>query len=474
MAGARYSRSGAAHSAIAMSDFQTSFVFQPKERRYQVRELNREIADLLSTEFSDIWVEGEISDAKLSRQGHYYFSLKDENSVLNCVCFRNAARLLRFRPEEGLAVAARGRIDVYEVRGQYQFLVEALELRGQGALQVAFEQLKKKLQAEGLFEQDRKRPLPPIPRRIGIVTSPTGAALQDMLNVLSRRFPGLHIRVFPALVQGEGAPAQIADGIRYFSENPWADVVIAGRGGGSLEDLWAFNSEVVARAIAASTVPVVSAVGHETDFTIADFVADLRAPTPSAAAELITPQRSQLLENLSTRRAQLDRAYRLHLYRMQQRLQALTTHRAHAILERRLGGAAQQLDDLEFRIRESNRAHCLAASRRLEQVTARLMRLDLRVRMGRVQNALQGIDQRLLAAALQTVNQRRSRLDLLRMKLDGMSPLAILERGYSLVRKQSGALVRDAATLAQGEPLHLRFARGVVIATVQSKEPETK
>src|SRR5712691_10612764 len=257
--------------------------FGPERRVVTVSELNAAIRGLLDREFFDVWVSGEISGVKIAGSGHYYFTLKDAESQLRCVCFRSTARFLKFKPQDGAAVLARGRIDVYEARGEYQLQVEALELEGHGALQFAFEQLKKKLAAEGLFEQARKRPLPRFPARIGIVTSPRGAVISDMVKILTARLPGLHIRLFPALVQGAGSVEEVCRGIDYFSRTRWADLVIVGRGGGSLEDLWTFNEEAVARAIAGCRVPVVSAVGHETDFTIADFVADLRAPTPSAA-----------------------------------------------------------------------------------------------------------------------------------------------------------------------------------------------
>src|SRR6266576_4398220 len=272
--------------------------FGPERRSLTVSELNAAIRGLLDREFSDIWVSGEISGTKLATSGHYYFTLKDAEAQLRCVCFKSTARFWKFKPQDGIAVLARGRIDVYEARGEYQLLVEHLEPQGLGALQLAFERLKKKLAAEGLFAAERKRPLPRFPRRIGIVTSPRGAAVADMVQILARRFPGLHIRLYPALVQGEGSVEEVVRGIEYFSRTKWPDVVIVGRGGGSLEDLWTFNEEAVARAIAACSVPVISAVGHETDVTIADFVADLRAPTPSAAAELVVPTRAALLEQV--------------------------------------------------------------------------------------------------------------------------------------------------------------------------------
>lgn len=454
-----------------MNDAQTSFSFEPIEQRFSVKEITRRIADLLSVEFSDIWVEGEISDAKLSRQGHYYFCLKGEDAVLNCVCFRGAARFLKFRPEDGLAVAARGRIDVYEARGQYQFLVEALEPLGFGALQLAFEQLKKKLAGEGLFEQSRKRPLPPVPRRIGIVTSPTGAAIRDILNILGRRFPGIEVRVYPSLVQGEGAAEQIAAGIEWFTENPWADVLIVGRGGGSLEDLWSFNTEVVARAIAASKVPVVSAVGHETDFTIADFVADLRAPTPSAAAELVVPNQADLLAAVVSMRGQLGKAAELAFLRKRRRLEQVGTERAYSVLHRRLGNAAQRLDEVEFRLRDAVRGTREAAGRRLERAESQLMRLDLRVKLAKVRASLEEKQQRLGVTVSRKVEIGKSRQGVLEARLRSLSPVAILDRGYALVSKEDGKLVRDAASLNVGESLRLRFATGGAKVAVEETDP---
>ncbi|MBV9507204.1 MAG: exodeoxyribonuclease VII large subunit, partial [Acidobacteriia bacterium] len=281
-----------------MEQFALDFDLSPERRIYTVSELNSAVGAVLAAEFTGIWVSGEISGTRLATSGHYYFTLKEREAQIRCVAFRSAHRYWKIKPQDGLAVLARGRLDVYEARGEYQFLVEGLEPQGLGALQLAFEQLKKKLAAEGLFLAERKRPLPRFPRRIGIVTSPRGAVIADLIHILCRRFPGLHIRLFPALVQGEGSAEEVRRGIEYFSRTRWADLVIVGRGGGSLEDLWTFNEEAVARAIAGSLVPTVSAVGHETDFTIADFVADLRAPTPSAAAELVVPLREELLERI--------------------------------------------------------------------------------------------------------------------------------------------------------------------------------
>src|SRR5713101_1586674 len=316
--------------------------FGPERRSLTVSELNASIRELLDQEFSDIWVSGEISGTKLAASGHYYFTLKDAEAQLRCVCFRSTARFLKFKPQDGVAVLARGRIDVYEARGEYQLQVEALEVQGHGALQFAFEQLKKKLAAEGLFDRARKRPLPRFPARIGIVTSQRGAVISDMIHVLSRRFPGLHVRVFPAQVQGPGSIEEVCRGIQFFSRGGWAEVVIVARGGGSLEDLWTFNEEAVARALAASAAPVISAVGHETDFTIADFVADLRAPTPSAAAELVIPRKRDLVADLENRARRISQVVRLKLSEARGRLRELHLHRVFQRMATRLAERAQQ------------------------------------------------------------------------------------------------------------------------------------
>src|SRR6202162_1100159 len=272
---------------------QMALAWGATRKTFAVTDLSARIRDLLGSEFADVWVAGEISGSKMATSGHCYFTLKDHEAQVRCVCFRTSLRYLKFKPRDGVAVLARGRIDGYEARGEYQLLVATLEPQGHGALQFAFEQLKKKLAGEGLFDAERKRPIPRLPRRIGIVTSPSGAVIRDITQILSRRFPGLHIRLYPATVQGEGSIEAVLRAIEYFSSSGWPEVVILARGGGSLEDLWTFNEEAVARAIVASSVPIISAIGHETDFTIADFVADLRAATPSAAAELVIGTREQ-------------------------------------------------------------------------------------------------------------------------------------------------------------------------------------
>ena len=326
---------------------QIEFSFEPARRVFGVAELNAAVRALLEREFQDVWVAGEISGVKLASSGHYYFTLKEQDAQLRCVCFRSTARYLKFKPLDGVAAIARGRIDVYEVRGEYQLLVESLEPQGHGALQFAFEQLKKKLAAEGLFDPARKRRLPKFPKRIGIVTSPSGAAIRDLLNILGRRFPGLHIRVYPAQVQGEGAIEEVCRALEYFSQTRWPEVVILARGGGSLEDLWTFNEEAVARAIAACAVPVVSAIGHETDVTIADFVADLRAPTPSAAAELVVLNRQDVLDQIGAAASKLRQALRYRLADAARKLHTRGMDRASSLIHRRIGRWLQRVDELD-------------------------------------------------------------------------------------------------------------------------------
>ena len=384
---------------------QMALAWGPVRKTFTVTELSARIRDLLGSEFDDIWVAGEISGSKMAASGHCYFTLKDQEAQVRCVCFRTSLRYLKFKPQDGIAVLARGRIDVYQARGEYQLLVEALEPQGHGALQFAFEQLKKKLAAEGLFEAARKRMIPRLPQRIGIVTSPTGAVIGDMTQILSRRFPGVHIRLYPALVQGEGSIEAVVRGIEYFSGSKWPDVVIVARGGGSLEDLWTFNEEAVARAIAACSVPVISAVGHETDYTIADFVADLRAPTPSAAAELVICTQEQLIEQIGLAEHKLLQSIRYRLAIAGRRLHQQGVERASAVLHRNIGRLLQRVDELEFRLRDRIGSRASAGRKRLEELSARLRSLDLRLRFAAARSRLENAD----LAALQLIRLRVTR-----------------------------------------------------------------
>src|ERR1700758_3167425 len=301
------------------------FNLMPERRTWKVSELTAHIRELLESALPDVWVEGEVSNCHAAQSGHCYFTLKDSKAQIRCVCFRDQMRGLKFKPEDGLHITVRGALSVYDARGEYQIYVTNIEPVGLGALQLAFEQLKKKLQAEGLFEQARKKPLPVLPRCIGVVTSPTGAAIRDILRVLKRRFPNAHVRLYPVKVQGDGAAKEIATAVNYFTRAKFADVLIVARGGGSLEDLWAFNEEVVARAIFASEIPVITGVGHEADFTIADFVADLRAPTPSAAAEVVVRSRHEFERHIAEHQRRLVQQIRYWFSELRHRVRDLQT-----------------------------------------------------------------------------------------------------------------------------------------------------
>src|SRR5579884_90051 len=451
---------------------QLQLAWGPERRVFTVSEINGAVQRLFESEFSNIWVAGEISGCRTVTSGHFYFSLKDGQSQLKCVLFKGAARFAKFRPQDGLAVLARGRLEVYEVRGEYQLIVELLEPQGAGALQIAFEQLKKKLAAEGLFDAEKKRSLPKLPRRIGIVTSPTGAVIRDMLHVLERRFPGLHIRLFPAQVQGEGAAQQICDGLRYFSSKTWADVVILARGGGSLEDLWTFNEEVVARTIAASRVPVISAVGHETDFTIADFVADLRAPTPSAAAEIVICTRDSIFEQIAVLRNKLLQAMRYKLLMCRRELQERDAERTLALIGRALSRRAQRIDDLEYRLRNLAYSSLESGRRRLTTLASRLAASDLRVRFAHCRRQQELFAQRLTSAVQQRLWGAQRREEALRLRLEQLSPLAVLARGYAIVQDRHGRALRSASAVSAGDPLRIRLHEGSLQAIVSETTAE--
>jgi exodeoxyribonuclease VII large subunit len=428
--------------------------------------LNARIRAILESDFDDIWVAGEISGCKIAASGHCYFTLKDHEAQLRCVCFRSSLRYLKFKPQDGVAVLARGHLDLFEARGEYQLLVEALEPQGHGALQFAFEQLKKKLAAEGLFEAARKRPIPRLPQRIGIVSSPTGAVISDMTQILSRRFPGLHIRLFPALMQGEGSIETVCRAIEYFSNSRWADVVIVARGGGSLEDLWTFNEESVAHAIAACAVPVISAIGHETDFTIADFVADLRAPTPSAAAELVICTRDQLLEQIGVSDHKLLQSVRYRLAMAARRLHQQGVERATAILHRSVGRKQQRVDELEYRLRDQMNRHLSARKNRLEERTSRLRSLDLRLRFAHTRRRLEAAQVAIVQLARLKLTRGYGRLNPLIAHLTQLSPLKILERGYAIVTNEAGAIVKEPPEAPVDSRVDIRLARGAITAKV--------
>jgi exodeoxyribonuclease VII large subunit len=452
--------------AQSINTGQLALSFTLERRIYAVSELNAGIQSLFEANFRNIWVEGEISNCRPATSGHYYFSLKDAQSQVKCVLFRGAARFVKFRPQDGLRVLARGNLDVYEARGEYQLIVEMLEPQGAGALQLAFEQLKKKLAAEGLFAQERKRPLPALPRRLGIVTSTSGVVIRDILQILDRRFPGLQIRIFPALVQGEGSIEQICAGLDFFSQNPWADVVILARGGGSLEDLWTFNEEAVARAIAASKVPVVSAIGHETDFTIADFVADLRAPTPSAAAELIICTRDSLLEQIASQNNKLRQSLRYRLAMASRALHERGIERAATLMHRSIARRAQRVDELDFALRRAVRLRLEGLTKGLADANRRLQANDLLLRLARGRHSGESLQQRFIRAMSDRLWRSRRIFEPLDARLRQLSPLAVLARGYAIVQNAQGQALRSSSETGPGEDLSIRLSRGKLNATV--------
>jgi exodeoxyribonuclease VII large subunit len=444
-----------------------------RRRALSVSELTDRIQGVLETEFFDVWVEGEISNLKVAASGHVYFSLKDRSAQIDATVWKSDAHRLRFRPRDGAHVLVRGSVRVYPPRGRYQISVQVLEPLGKGSLAQAFEELKEKLQKEGLFDRDRKRPLPALPRRLGVVSSSTGAVIRDILRVLRRRYANLEVLLYPARVQGEGAASEIALGLRVLNRLGGLDVIILARGGGSLEDLWAFNEEVVARAIAASRVPTISAVGHETDFTIADFVADLRAPTPSAAAELVVQAKEDLQARIASLEGRLAGGLRLRLTRTRARVEAAAAHRVFAVERGRLHVRAQRVDEMSRRAEravlgrlERDRERGRRLTERLEafrwdrQLSSRRERLAQR--SGRLETLLRG-----------TVDRHRATLGRLAGQMDALSPLAVLGRGYALAWDETtGALLRDAAETAEGRRVRVRLHRGTVHATVESRELE--
>jgi exodeoxyribonuclease VII large subunit len=439
------------------------------ERRIlTVSELTAGIKELLETAFDEVWVQGEVSNVRRPPSGHLYFTLKDEESQIRGVVFKMQSRMLRFNLEDGQHVICWGRVGLYEKRGEYQIIVDYLEPRGIGSLQLAFEQLKQRLLEEGLFDAARKRPLPLVPRRIGIVTSPTGAVIRDMVRIVRRRFENIEVLLYPVRVQGEGAAQEIAEGIAFLGSHGDCDVIIIGRGGGSLEDLWAFNEEVVARAIFNCTIPVISAVGHETDVTIADFVADVRASTPSAAAEIVVPQKRDLqrmLEGLTMRMARvMDQIVRGSRERVQG-------------AQKRFRDPRRRIDELRLKLDEhwGRLAQAMMRTfRENRERKGRVLRLlvtqapvkriqSLRMIIEQAHKELQGGTINLVAAK-QAIWEREV------ARLDAMSPLAILQRGYSITRRlPDGLILRDADQVEQNKEVAVRLSRGELVCRVEQK-----
>lgn len=437
-------------------------------RIWPVAELIGHVRELVEKEFTDLWVEGEISNCRYAPSGHLYFTLKDAEAQLPVVIFRRQATLLRFRAEDGLHVLVRGRVSVYEQRGQLQLVAETMEPVGAGSLQLAFEQLKQRLKDEGLFDAERKRPLPAFPRTVGIVTSPTGAVIRDFLNIVARRHSGLNVLLFPVTVQGDQAPAEIENAIVELNSRNLVELIVLARGGGSLEDLAAFNSERVARAIASSRLPVVSAVGHETDFTIADFIADLRAPTPSAAAELITEAQHGIAEHLANLGRRLERSVSFQLMQTRENYTRLVTTRAESRLTALLHRFAQRLDDLAYR-QESAMSRLLQKRQlALGELTAALLRHDPRQDLAQAGERLLACRLSLANAMERVIHSFQSRVEALDGRLNSLSPLAVLDRGYALVLSEDGTVIRSAAQLSAGDMLTTRLAEGSFTSRVES------
>lgn len=424
---------------------------QDSRKIYRVSEITRLIRVALENEFGRLWIEGEISNLRRPSSGHLYFTLKDESAQIAAVFFKGGQRGLAVALKDGLKVRLYGEISVYEASGQYQIVVRKVEEAGKGSLQEAFEALKEKLAAEGLFDESRKKRLPLLPQHVGLVTSPTGAAIRDILNVLSRRFPNLHMVIAPVKVQGEGAAQEIAAAIDLFNARGGLDVMIVGRGGGSLEDLWCFNEEVVARAIARSRIPIISAVGHEIDFTISDFVADLRAPTPSAAAELMVGQKVAFEEQLQQDAARLARALRHQVQEMRSRLRVASSSYVFREPRNLVRQFAQRIDTVRAAM-----SHALQSTGRERR--DRLDRLTLRLSHHMM---------------LQTSTSRQD-VKRLSSQLKALSPIAVLDRGFSITRLESGAIVRDPVDVGVGAILRTQVAGGTLDSKVISKEPGGK
>ncbi|HTI38748.1 MAG TPA: exodeoxyribonuclease VII large subunit [Vicinamibacterales bacterium] len=441
----------------------------PVERRtVTVSALTSAIRRQLETGFGDLWVEGEISNCRLWNTGILYFTLKDDGAQIKAVMFRTAVRYLRFTPEDGLHVVARGRLGVYEPKGEYQLVCEHIEPHGLGALQLAFEQLKSRLQAEGLFAADRKRPLPAFPKRIGIVTSLEGAAVRDILKVLRRRAPNASVLIRPARVQGDGAADEIARALKALARVGDVDVVIVGRGGGSAEDLWAFNEERVARMIAASPVPVITGIGHEVDFTIADFVADVRAPTPSAAAEMVVATTNEFCTRIDRLSARLRAAVGADVQRRRAYVHTLGSRRGLSGVQTRVAMRGRHTAELDHQLRVAVLAAVNGRARRWMALRQRLEQRDLARRLAVVRTRLTEIGARLEASARRTHHRAHASLQALSGRLDNLSPLAVLARGYAVCwTENKERILRRAADAAEGDHVSVTLAEGELACRVE-------
>ena len=453
------------HARNLMS--QLSFLEQllHERRAISVSELTAKLKAVVEREFVDVYVEGELSNFRRHTSGHWYFSLKDDAASLRCASFRMQNRMIRFIPEDGMHVIARGKVSIYDTRGEYQLIVESMEPVGAGALQLALEQLKKRLAAAGMFASERKRPLPVLPGRIGIVTSPTGAAIRDILRVLKRRNEAVSVLIAPVRVQGEGAASDIARGIRLLNSRTEVDAIIVGRGGGSTEDLSCFNEEVVARAIYNSRIPVISAVGHESDFTIADLVADLRASTPSAAAEMVASARDEMCSRINGLAEDMKKAFRYRLLALRNILAELESSRAFPQVQARIRGLAQRVDDASYAMESSLRDALKTQRARHAALELRLSEADLRRHLVAQRSRLGELYGRLQGTARVVVDRGRERVSLAAGKLDTLSPLGVLSRGYAIAFDSGGRVIKRSADVTSGDRVRVRVSEGELDCT---------
>jgi len=448
---------------------QLQFNLQPERRIYSVGDLTARIRDLLSRNFADITVQGEISNCRPATSGHIYFTLKDDRAQIRCVFFKQQQRGMKFRPEDGLKVSVRGSISVYESRGEYQIYVESLEPLGRGALQLAFEQLKKKLEAEGLFDESRKKPLPMLPSRIGLITSPTGAAVRDVVRILKRRFPNIHLTVYPVRVQGDEAAGEIVEALTYFNRRQVADVLLLVRGGGSIEDLWSFNEEKVARAIVASAIPVISGVGHEADFTIADFVADFRASTPSAAAELVVQTRREFDKHVAALQDTLESLIQYRLLELSRKVHELGARRGFRRPHDLLRQSRQRADEMTSRLALGLRALLESSRKRFTTAHLKVASFDFRMKIAVLRLRVEKESHNLGLRVERFLRLRRDRWEKFSVLLEERSPLQVLERGYAIATDSAGNILRDTSQVSRGDEVKIQLRQGRLITEVKDK-----
>ncbi len=452
---------------LTLSAMNDLFSKSPEREILSVSQLNRQARQLLETHLPLLWVEGELSNVSIPSSGHWYFTLKDEQAQVRCCMFRNRNMLVRFKPQQGQHVLIRARVSLYEGRGDYQIIAEHMEEAGSGALQRAFDELKHRLSSEGLFNEARKKPLPKIPKHIAVITSPTGAAIRDVLSVLDRRFAGIPVSVIPVAVQGKESAPQIVNAIELANRANLFDVILLTRGGGSMEDLWSFNEEIVARAIFNSSLPIVSAVGHEVDFTIADFVADLRAPTPSAAAEILVPDSEEWLDKFIGFEVLLEEAMLRKLAHLQKHLQHLRLRLRHP--RERLEQQAQRLDNLELRLKNHIKHLLDRHQHQLAQLRLRMQVHHPHVQLTQLRDRLHAARTQLFKTQFAYIDNQKQRLTTAARMLNTLSPLNTLERGFALASDaQSGRIITHQQQVQSGQRIHIRVAGGGFHSIVES------